>query len=107
MSLVIGGQPSGGCASPVEPGPPPYAQPGMSHGASGPAATRASEPLVVGLRQHGAARDAALAELHALLLRGAHHELRRRRDLFVQIPRAELDDLATQAADDALAAILA
>jgi RNA polymerase sigma-70 factor, ECF subfamily len=66
-----------------------------------------SHALHDGLRQHGPAREAAIAELHALLLRGAHHELRRRRDLLTHIPSAELDDLATQSADDALAAILA
>jgi RNA polymerase sigma-70 factor (ECF subfamily) len=65
---------------------------------------RESQALLDGLRVAGPAREAAITELHALLLRGAHHELRRRRD---QIPYAELDDLATQAADDALAAILA
>jgi RNA polymerase sigma-70 factor (ECF subfamily) len=66
-----------------------------------------SHALHEGLRQHGPAREAAIAELHALLLRGAHHELRRRRNLLAHISYAELDDLATQAADDALAAILA
>jgi len=58
---------------------------------------------------HGppAIRDAAIAELHALLLRGAHHELARRRDTLTHIRGEELHDLATQAADDALVAILA
>jgi RNA polymerase sigma-70 factor (ECF subfamily) len=42
-------------------------------------------------------------ELHALLLRGAHHELRRRRDTLAP---GDLGDLAHQAADDAMAAIL-
>jgi len=73
------------------------------------AETRTSdrEALLDGLRQPGAAREAAMAELHALLLRAAHHELRRRRDQLPHVPAGELDDLATQAADDALAAILA
>jgi RNA polymerase sigma-70 factor, ECF subfamily len=44
-----------------------------------------------------------MSELHALLVRGAHHELRRRS----HISHHELDDLADQAADDAMAAILA
>ena len=58
---------------------------------------------------HGppAVRDAAIAELHALLLRGARHELGRRRDTLAHVPAGELGDLATQAADDALMAILA
>jgi RNA polymerase sigma-70 factor (ECF subfamily) len=40
-------------------------------------------------------------------MRGAHHELRRRRDTLLDVRTDELDDLACQAADDALAAILA
>jgi RNA polymerase sigma-70 factor, ECF subfamily len=49
----------------------------------------------------GPVRDAAVARLHALLLRAARFELRRRG------AHADLDDLALQAADDALVAILA
>jgi RNA polymerase sigma-70 factor, ECF subfamily len=49
----------------------------------------------------GATRDAAVARLHALLLRAARFELRRRGT------RVDVDDLAIQAADDALLAILA
>jgi RNA polymerase sigma-70 factor (ECF subfamily) len=79
----------------------------MPHATAGPDATRASDALLDGLRQDGPARASALTELHALLLRGAHHELRRRRDLLVQISPTELDDLAHQAADDAMTAILA
>jgi RNA polymerase sigma-70 factor (ECF subfamily) len=67
----------------------------------------ASQRLLEGLRAAGSPREAALTELHALLIRGAHHELRRRRDLLGHISDAEIDDLATQAADDALTAILA
>ncbi|HEY7073840.1 MAG TPA: sigma-70 family RNA polymerase sigma factor [Solirubrobacteraceae bacterium] len=48
-----------------------------------------------------AERPDALAELHALLLRAARFELRRRG------AGAELDDLAHQCADDALVAVLA
>jgi RNA polymerase sigma-70 factor (ECF subfamily) len=53
------------------------------------------------LRAEGAERDAAVRELHALLLRAARFELRRRG------AAAELDDLAHQCADDALVAVLA
>src|SRR4051794_18006213 len=66
-----------------------------------------SQRLLDGLRGGGPPRDAALTALYALLVRGAHHELRRRRDVLARISRTELDDLATQAADDALAKILA
>jgi RNA polymerase sigma-70 factor, ECF subfamily len=48
-------------------------------------------------------REEALSELHALLLRAARFELNRRRG---QIDARDVDDLATQAADDALMAIL-
>jgi len=51
----------------------------------------------------GPRRDAAIAELHALLLRAARFELHRRR----QLAYDEAEDLATQAADDALVAVLA
>jgi RNA polymerase sigma-70 factor (ECF subfamily) len=65
------------------------------------------DTLLARLQDGGPPRDAALAELHALLLRGAHHELRRRDDLFDRIPRREVEDLAHHAANDAMAAILA
>jgi RNA polymerase sigma-70 factor, ECF subfamily len=55
------------------------------------------------LRGPAPARDAAVADLHALLLRGARHELRRR----PSVTPFEVDDLACQAADDALVAVLA
>jgi RNA polymerase sigma-70 factor, ECF subfamily len=53
-----------------------------------------------------AARDDAVARLHPLLLRAARFELARRRDQLSDVGAAELDDLAYQAADDALMAIL-
>jgi RNA polymerase sigma-70 factor (ECF subfamily) len=70
-------------------------------------APRRSEPLLDALRRSGPLRDAALAELHALLLRGAHHELHRRAEALAAASQGEIDDLAHQAADDAMAAILA
>jgi RNA polymerase sigma-70 factor (ECF subfamily) len=54
-----------------------------------------------------AVREAAIADLHALLLRGPRFELARRRALLADVPRGELDRLAVQAADDAMVAILA
>ena len=77
--------------------------------ATTPTAGRAEESqrLLDGLRAAGPPREAALTELHALLVRGAHHELRRRRDLLAHVSHAELEDLAMQAADDALAMVLA
>jgi RNA polymerase sigma-70 factor (ECF subfamily) len=51
--------------------------------------------------------DLAVAALHDLLLRAAVHELSRRRGLLGSITGPEFDDLAQQAADDALMNILA
>lgn len=51
-------------------------------------------------------RDRAAADLHAYLFRVARFELRRRRAALGHVDRGELADLATQAADDALAAIV-
>ena len=58
---------------------------------------------------HGppAVREPALAELHALLLRAARFELGRRRTMLSDVPYAEIEDLAAQAADDAMVALLA
>jgi RNA polymerase sigma-70 factor, ECF subfamily len=52
------------------------------------------------------ARDRAVARLHAYLLRVARFELRRRAGLRGQPAGMDADDLAVQAADDALVAIL-
>jgi RNA polymerase sigma-70 factor, ECF subfamily len=57
------------------------------------------------LADSGPRRDDALGRLHALLLRAARFELARRAGS-VRGGAGELDDLATQAADDALLAVL-
>jgi RNA polymerase sigma-70 factor, ECF subfamily len=54
----------------------------------------------------GAERDAAVAELHDLLLRTARFEISRRRAAFPQLGGANLTNLAWQSADDALMSIL-
>jgi RNA polymerase sigma-70 factor (ECF subfamily) len=54
----------------------------------------------------GAEREEALADLHDLLLRAARFEIGRRREALSYVRGEELDDLATQAADDALVALL-
>jgi RNA polymerase sigma-70 factor, ECF subfamily len=51
-------------------------------------------------------RDEAVARLHAYLLRVARFELARRRRALSGVIRESLDDLAVQAADDALVAVL-
>jgi RNA polymerase sigma-70 factor, ECF subfamily len=58
------------------------------------------------LRAGGAEQEAALGRLHTLLLKVAHAEVRRRRPQH-RIDGPELDDLAHQAAGDALVAITA
>jgi RNA polymerase sigma-70 factor (ECF subfamily) len=59
------------------------------------------------LRAHGPERDEAVARLHELLLRGARFEVSRRRGALSRVRGEELDDIALQAADDALVAVLA
>jgi RNA polymerase sigma-70 factor, ECF subfamily len=59
------------------------------------------------LRARGAERDEAVARLHELLLRAARFEVSRRRAALSHVRGEELDDLALQAADDALVAVLA
>jgi RNA polymerase sigma-70 factor (ECF subfamily) len=58
------------------------------------------------LRAEGGTRDAALARLHALLLRAARFEVARRRPTLPHLRGDEFDDIATEAADDALMSIL-
>jgi RNA polymerase sigma-70 factor, ECF subfamily len=62
---------------------------------------------VIGLTESAADREQVIADLYALLLRGARFEIARRRASLGHIGRSEEADLATQAADDALVAILA
>jgi len=67
----------------------------MVDGCGNPAAAldEASAEWVSALSATGAAREAALSRLHALLVRVAVRELRRR-DAGAWIPGQELDDLA-------------
>jgi RNA polymerase sigma-70 factor, ECF subfamily len=58
------------------------------------------------LRADGAVRDDAIARLHALLLRAARFEVARRRPTLPHLRGDELDDIATEAADDALMSVL-
>lgn len=61
---------------------------------------------VEALRASDARRDAAIRELHSLLLRAARFQVRRRRNLLPGCDGAELDGLAEHAADDATVAVL-
>ena len=76
-------------------------------GDHGPPALRDdAEAWISALHGPAGVREQALADLHALLLRAARFELGRRRRQLGHIAATELEDLATQAADDALMAIL-
>ena len=59
------------------------------------------------LRATGPARDEAIARLHALLLRATRFEVARRRPTLPHLRGNDLDDIALQAADDALMSVLA
>jgi RNA polymerase sigma-70 factor, ECF subfamily len=65
------------------------------------------EPDVEALRGEGADRERAVAGLHELLLRAARFEVGRRRAALSYVRGEELEDIAMQAADDALVAVLA
>jgi RNA polymerase sigma-70 factor (ECF subfamily) len=58
------------------------------------------------LRAENPAREEAIARLHALLLRGARFEVARRRPTLPHLRGDDLDDIAHQAADDALMSVL-
>ena len=93
-----------GVTVPVEamtplPAPPPAAEPA-------PLDPDSREWLRT-LRAHGAERDEALRRLHELLLRAARFEVGRRRRLLPHLRGSDFDDLAQQAADDALVSVLA
>jgi RNA polymerase sigma-70 factor, ECF subfamily len=66
-----------------------------------------SDTLHERLRAGGAEREGALPELHALLLRAARFEVARRRASLTYLRGDELDDIALEAADDAVIAVLA
>jgi RNA polymerase sigma-70 factor, ECF subfamily len=58
------------------------------------------------LRDDGAIHEAAVARLHDLLVRGARFEAARRRRALPHLRGDELDDIANEAADDALVSVL-
>jgi RNA polymerase sigma-70 factor (ECF subfamily) len=66
-----------------------------------------SRAWVAALAGDGGDREAALDRLHALLLRAASFELRRRRGQLAGLSADERHDLAVQAADDAMMGVLA
>jgi RNA polymerase sigma-70 factor (ECF subfamily) len=84
-----------------------YRSPSMGQAVGDRSRAEAPQDWVAALGAVGPRREEALAALHDLLLRGAYFELRRRRGSLSHVSDAELADLATQAAADAMMAILA
>jgi RNA polymerase sigma-70 factor, ECF subfamily len=66
-----------------------------------------SREWLASLRSSGAEQDAAVERLHELLLRAARFEVARRRPTIPHLRGNELDDIANEAADDALMSVLA
>jgi RNA polymerase sigma-70 factor (ECF subfamily) len=66
-----------------------------------------NEAWLEALRSTGPAYDDAVQRLHALLLRAARFEASRRGAALARVRGEDLDDVAMQAADDALVAVLA
>ncbi|HEU4658430.1 MAG TPA: sigma-70 family RNA polymerase sigma factor [Capillimicrobium sp.] len=77
-----------------------------AEGVSVVAVDQESRTWLDALSTAGPSRDAAVGRLHALLLRAARFEVGRRRAALAATGERELDDLAAQAADDALMAVL-
>jgi RNA polymerase sigma-70 factor, ECF subfamily len=91
----------------MQPPGPVYAGPvGEAREQVVPSLAEESRAWIEALRGPAGPRERALEELHALLLRAARFELGRRRSQLDQLSAKDVDDLATQAADDALMAIL-
>ena len=66
-----------------------------------------SRAWLADLRREGPVREDAVARLHALLLRAALFEVSRRRPMLPHLRGNDLEDIANQAADDALVSVLA
>ena len=98
-----------GAGATLEPvaGTPPAPTVNMPSAArSVPGPDAESRAWMVGLGAQGARREEATRRLHELLLRAARFEINRRRTSHPHLRGGDLDDLAHQAADDALFAIL-
>jgi RNA polymerase sigma-70 factor (ECF subfamily) len=71
-----------------------------------PGLDQESREWVRALQAEGAARDEAVARLHGVLLGAARFEVARRRPALPHLRGDDLDDIANQAADDALVSVL-
>jgi RNA polymerase sigma-70 factor (ECF subfamily) len=68
--------------------------------------SRTTDEWLSALAGEGVERERAMADLHDLLMRAARFEVGRRQAALSHVRGEELDDVATQAADDALMAVL-
>lgn len=88
-----------------------YARPVGDASPHPPASAAAEQPTaqwwVRNLRPGGPERDDALARLHGLMVRASRFELGRRQGALAHVRGEELEDIAMQAADDAMMAVLA
>lgn len=88
----------------VEPLVSPLVQPATA--ASATQIDAESSEWLRSLRAEDGTREAAIARLHELLLRAARFEVARRRSTLPHLRGNDLDDIANEAADDALMSIL-
>jgi RNA polymerase sigma-70 factor (ECF subfamily) len=72
-----------------------------------PTADTESREWLRSLQGDGGEREAAIGRLHELLLRAARFEVSRRRPAMPQVRGGELDEIAAEAAADALMSVLA
>jgi RNA polymerase sigma-70 factor (ECF subfamily) len=97
----------GQAAATVRPAGVPRMPPPSSQSFSSPSAAAESQGWVDALSSPGRTHDEAVERLHELLLLGARFEVSRRRASLAHVRGEELDDIAMQAAADALVAVLA
>ena len=85
----------------------PQVKPETSTAQAAPQLDAESREWLRSLRASGPEHDDGVARLHELLLRAARYECARRRPTLPHLRGNDLDDIANQAADDALVSILA
>jgi RNA polymerase sigma-70 factor, ECF subfamily len=78
--------------------------PGTAHDAV--ASPTSSEDWIAALTGSGPVRDEAMRRLHALLVRGARFQVSRMSALRAAVGAAQVDDVITLAADEAMVAVL-